>query len=239
MRIFAAVDLRGGAAVQLVGGQPDTERVRWPDPASVARQWVDAGFGAIHVVDLDAALGTGDNGPAVAAIAEAVAGRALLQVGGGLRDDDAVARALDLGADRVILGTRAVEEPGWLEAAARSYPGAVVVAADVRGGKVLSRGWREATTLDAPDLLRRLDPLPLAGILVTDVDREGRQAGANAGLFASLVAATRHPLLAAGGITTPADLEALAAAGVAGAVLGMALYTGRILPAEALTLEET
>lgn len=239
MRVFAAVDVRGGAAVQLVGGRPDAERIRLPDPAAVARQWVDLGFRGLHVVDLDAALGRGDNAGAIADIVRAVAGRATFQVGGGLRDDEAIDRVLALGADRVVVGTRGVEDRGWLERTAAAHPGRVVLAADVKGGVVVSRGWTEATGLDAATFLPDLDPLPLAAILVTDVDREGREAGGDIALFRQLVATTRHPLIAAGGIATAADLGALADAGAAGAVLGMALYSGRIDPADALARETT
>jgi phosphoribosylformimino-5-aminoimidazole carboxamide ribotide isomerase len=239
MKVYAAVDVRGGAAVQLVGGRPENERIRLPDPAAVARGWLDAGFTAIHVVDLDAALGAGDNADAVAAIARAVRGRATLQVGGGVRDGEAVARTLGLCADRVVVGTRGVEDRAWLEAVAAAHPERVVLAADVKGGVVLSRGWTEATGLDAVAFLEGLDPLPLAGVLVTDVDREGREGGADTTLFARLVDATRHPLIAAGGIAAASDIDALARAGAAGAVLGMALYSGRIDPADALALETT
>jgi phosphoribosylformimino-5-aminoimidazole carboxamide ribotide isomerase len=239
MKVFAAVDVRGGAAVQLVGGRPEAERIRLPDPAAVARQWVDVGFRAIHVVDLDAALGTGENRAAVRAIADAVVARATLQVGGGIRDDESVDRTLGLGADRVIVGTRGVEDRAWLAAVAADRPGRIVLAADVKEGVVLSRGWTEATGLDTAAFLEGLDDLPLGAVLVTDVDREGREAGIDTDLFRRLVAATRHPVIAAGGVTSTADLIALRDAGAAGAVLGMALYTGRIDPADALALETT
>jgi phosphoribosylformimino-5-aminoimidazole carboxamide ribotide isomerase len=276
MKVFAAIDLRDGEAVQLVGGDPGDERVRIPDPVAVSRRWLDAGFRHIHVVDLDAALGTGDNGDAIAAIAAAIrepgagtagapygaldpgagaasapgrapqpggrerraeshgARRATLQVGGGIRDDDAVARVLSLGADRAIVGTRAVEDRAWLEAAAARFDGRLVVAADVRGGEVVTRGWTEGTGRDAIAFLRGLDAVPLAGVLVTDVGREGRQEGIDTARFRAVAGATRHPVFAAGGVTTPADLAALTDAGIAGAVLGMALYSGRIDPAAAL-----
>ena len=250
MKVWAAIDLRGGEAVQLVGGDPSVEPVRLPDPAAVAGRWLDAGFSHIHVVDLDAALGDGRNDEAVSAIAAmvrsrredaAVGGSAaappVLQVGGGLRDDDAVARVLRLGAHRAIVGTRAVEDRGWLETAAERWPDRLVVAADVRDGQVVTRGWTEGTGRDAGDFLAGLDPLPLAGVLVTDVGREGRQEGIDGSLFHSLVGTTRHPVIAAGGVTARADLDALAEAGAAGAVLGMALYTGRLDPADALEVE--
>ncbi|HET7322634.1 MAG TPA: HisA/HisF-related TIM barrel protein [Longimicrobiaceae bacterium] len=239
MRSYAAIDLRGGAVVQLVGGDPGEERVRRPDPAAVAREWLDAGFRHLHVVDLDAALGTGANPAAVEAIAAEARGRALLQVGGGLRNDEAVARALRFGADRATVGTRAVGDREWLRRMADRYPARLVVAADVRDGVVLSRGWTRATALEAQAFLAELDELPLAAVLVTDVAREGRQVGVDAPLFQRLVAATRHPVLAAGGIGAAADLRLLERAGAAGAVLGMALYTGRISPADALEMDQS
>lgn len=264
MRVWAAVDLRGGAAVQLVGGDPADERVKLPDPSAVASRWLDAGFSHIHVVDLDAALGSGRNDEAVAAIAAVVRARAraverssgrgpggavatdpssgkgkpVLQLGGGLRDHEAVARALELGADRAVVGTRAVEDRSWLEAEAGRFPDRLVVAADVRDGEIVTRGWTATTGREAAHFVAGLDALPLAGILVTDVGREGRQEGIEGGLFADLVAAARHPVIAAGGVGDPEDLDALRAAGVAGVVLGMALYTGRVHPADALERED-
>jgi phosphoribosylformimino-5-aminoimidazole carboxamide ribotide isomerase len=239
MKVFAAVDLREGAAVQLVGGRLDQERIRLPDPVGVALRWIEAGFRAIHVVDLDAALGTGDNREVVDALARAVAGKAVLQLAGGLRDDEAVDRALRSGADRVVVGTRGIEDPAWLEALARARPGRVVLAADVRGGRIVTHGWTESTDLDAPACIGSLQRYPLAAILITDVDREGGQDGVNVGLFRQLARTTDHPVIAAGGIRSPADLQALARAGMAGAVLGMALYSGRIDPADALAQETT
>lgn len=239
MRIYAAIDLKGGAAVQLVGGDPDDERIRIPDPAAVARRWLDAGFRHLHVVDLDAALSVGRNDGAITGIAAVTTGRATLQVGGGIRDDAAIANALALGADRVVIGTRAVEDRPWLETAARRFPDRLVVAADMRAGQIVTRGWTETTGDDAVSFVVGLDPLPLAAVLVTDVGREGRQEGADTDGFRALCDASRHPIVAAGGITTVNDLAALAAAGAAGAVLGMALYSGRLQPDDALDFEET
>jgi phosphoribosylformimino-5-aminoimidazole carboxamide ribotide isomerase len=155
-------------------------------------------------------------------------------VGGGIRDDDSVRRVLGLGADRVIVGTRAVEDHAWLTAAAERFPGRLVVAADVKRDEVVTRGWTRGTGRDVLDFLGDLDALPLAAVLVTDVDREGRQAGIDPARFRALVHGTRHPVLAAGGVTTADDLADLEAAGVEGAVLGMALYSGQIGPAAAL-----
>lgn len=228
MIAYPAIDLRGGRVVQLVGGRPEAERISLPDPVAVATRWAEAGFRWLHVVDLDAAFGEGDNRDAIRRILRATDLK--VQVGGGVRDDDVAAELLDAGADRVVVGTRAVEDPAWLETLAVRHPGRIVVAADMRDGFVVTRGWTEGTGLEATSFLRRLDPLPLSAILVTDVGREGRMAGADVERFAGLVAATRHPLLASGGIRDLDDLRALARCGAAGAVLGMSLYTGAVDP---------
>jgi len=234
MIVWAAIDLRGGRVVQLVGGKPEDVRVSLPDPVAVAHRWVGEGFEALHVVDLDAALGDGENHAAILAVLEAV--NVPVQVGGGLRDDAAVARVLDAGAARAIVGTRAVEDRAWLEEIVRSNPGRIVVAADVRDGHVVTRGWRAAADIAGADFLRSLDALDLAGILVTDVSREGQLSGVDVARFRSLVAATEHPIIAAGGIASIEDLRMLESSGAAGAVLGMSLYTGTIT-AESITRE--
>ena len=138
-----AVDLRGGRCVQLVGGRPTDERVSLPDPAAVARRWSNMGFNSLHVVDLDAALDAGDNAGVVAEVLAASPADA--QVGGGVRTQDRAETLLALGASRVVVGTRAVDDRAWLEELARACPGRVVVAADVRDGTVLRKGWTEAS----------------------------------------------------------------------------------------------
>jgi phosphoribosylformimino-5-aminoimidazole carboxamide ribotide isomerase len=227
MIAYAAVDLRSGRVVQLVGGRPDAERVSLPDPAAVARRWVDAGFAALHVVDLDAAFGQGDNAAAIEAILSA-AGDVTVHVGGGVRTTERAEVLLTAGATRVVVGTRAVEEPAWLEQLATRYPDRVVVAADVRGDEIVVRGWTAGTGRAAAAFLASLAGIPLGAALVTDVSREGQMLGADVCRFADLVRAAPHPLIASGGIATPDDLAALADAGAAGAVLGMALYTGAL-----------
>ena len=225
-----AVDLRGGRCVQLVGGRPTEERVSLPDPAAVALGWRRQGFRTLHVVDLDAALGTGENRAVVAEVLEAWSGTA--QFGGGLKDDTAVEAALGAGATRVVVGTRAVDDPVWLAELTRTRPDRVMVAADVRGERVLRKGWREASPLALLDLLARLEGLPLAGVLCTDVAREGRMAGIDVEGAARTVSGSRHPVWISGGISSLEDLEALEQAGAAGVVLGMALYTGALDPTE-------
>lgn len=224
-----AVDLRDGRCVQLVGGRPDRERVSLPDPVAVARRWWEMGFHSLHVVDLDAALETGDNRGPVDALCAATA--AVVQVGGGLRSDEAVDAVLRAGADRIVVGTRAVEDRPWLEALALARPARVVVAADVRDGEVLRKGWTESSGLEVTRFVEGLAALPLAGVLCTDVGREGRLAGIDARSMAAVVTASPHPVWVSGGITTMDDLRRLEQAGAAGAVLGMALYTEALDPA--------
>lgn len=224
MKVIPAIDLRDGACVQLVGGCYADERIRLPDPLAVARQWRAAGFGSLHVVDLDAATGRGSNGPLVAQLVQ----QGDVQVGGGVRDEAAIERLLGLGAARVVIGTRGVEDPAWLAAMAEHFPQRLVLAADVRERTVLTRGWTRTTRLEVGALLAQIDVLPLAGVLVTAVHHEGLQQGTDLELFRTAAAATRLPLCASGGITTVQDLRSLQHVGCRAAVLGMALYTGRL-----------
>lgn len=226
MIVMPAVDIRDGACVQLVGGDYQAERVRLPDPAGVAAGWRAAGYPEIHVVDLDAATGQGDNTDAVAAIVSRLGGG--VQVGGGVRSTERVAALIESGVDRVVVGTRALEDPAWLTTIAEAYPGRIVVAADVRGREVVTRGWATGTGRTIGEVLAALEPLPLAGVLVTAVHVEGSLGGADLALVAWAVKSTRHPVQASGGIRDLDDLKALRAAGAARAVAGMAFYTDRL-----------
>lgn len=218
-----AVDLKGGRCVQLVGGRPEDERVSLPDPVAVAQQWWDLGFGTLHLVDLDAALGSGDNFEVLRELVTATP--AVTQVGGGIRDDQRAEALLDAGADRIVVGTRALDDPAWLGELATRHPGRVMVAADTRDGIVLRKGWTQESGLTVEDFLRRLDGLLLAGVLATDVGREGRLAGIHRDATAATVVASSHPVWISGGVTTEDELAYLQEVGAAGAVLGMALYT--------------
>lgn len=226
MIAIPAVDLKGGRCVQLVGGRPEHERVSLPDPLAVARRWWDTGFSALHVVDLDAALGSGDNAAVVAALATVTP--ALTQAGGGVRDDERADALLAAGIDRVVVGTRAVDDPDWLQALAGRHPGRIVVAADTRDAYVVRKGWTERAGLTIGDFLERLEGLPLAAVLTTDVGVEGRMQGMNRTDLARTLRWSRLPVIASGGVTTEDDLAWLEDHGAAGAVLGMALYTGTL-----------
>jgi phosphoribosylformimino-5-aminoimidazole carboxamide ribotide isomerase len=230
MIAIPAIDLREGACVQLTGGDYSREEVRLPDPLEVARHWTEAGFTWLHVIDLDAATGRGSNERTVHSLLELE--NAHVQVGGGLRDTDAVARMFDEGADRVIVGTRALEDEDWCDEIAHAYPGRIIVAADVRQRRVVTRGWSRSLTRDVIDVIEDLNALPLAAVLVTAVHREGGMQGTDLFLMEDVVEASEHPLMAAGGVASVADLRILEDRGVDAAVLGMALYTGALNPRE-------
>jgi phosphoribosylformimino-5-aminoimidazole carboxamide ribotide isomerase len=226
MIAIPAVDLRDGACVQLVGGSYADERIRLDDPAAVACRWEQLGFRRLHVVDLDAATGRGEN----EGVVERILSRsgAAVQVGGGIRFASQVQRLLCKGARYVVVGTRAVENPAWLHDLAFHHPGSVIVAADVRERNVVTHGWDHVLPTDILALVDQLAALPLAGVLVTAVHVEGRMAGPDLDLVDDIVKRTRHPLIASGGVGTLDDLRALERRNVAGAVIGMALYTGAL-----------
>src|SRR5688572_1939197 len=187
-----AVDLREGRCVQLVGGRPEEEKVSLPMPSNVALKWWDTGFKQLHVVDLDAAMGKGDNNGLVGEVV--VASPAETQVGGGVRDDDRAEFLFAAGANRVIVGTRAVDDPAWLARLVKRFPGRIIVAADVRDGVVLRKGWTESSRLKVDAFLEGLSELDLAGILCTDVDREGRMQGIDLPEMKAVIAASKHPV---------------------------------------------
>lgn len=234
MLAIPALDLRGGACVQLIGGSYDAEAIRIADPVAVAHQWCDAGFSNLHIVDLDAATGRGSNAKLIARIVGETPMHC--QVGGGIRDTDTISRLLESGAECVVLGTRALEEPEWLEIAAAQFPGRIIVAADTADRQIVTHGWMRTTATTVTDAVRSLAQLPLAAILVTAVHREGRMEGTDLELMRSVVEASRLPVQASGGISTVADLHSLAALGIQSAVLGMALYT-RALDARSTATE--
>lgn len=229
MIVIPALDLREGACVRLEGGSFTEEKIRLGDPAQVARDWAEHGFAWLHVVDLDAATGRGDNAATVREILHT--SEIPVQVGGGVRDEAGVERLLDAGAAYVVLGTRALEDPRWLEELVERFPAQLVVAADVRDRTVVTRGWSRSLYRNVERVVDELAELPLAAIKVTAVHRQGRLAGADFALMERVVeAAGDVPVLASGGVSSLADLRILAECGVAGTLVGMALYTGDVDP---------
>lgn len=226
MIVVPAVDLRGGHCVQLVGGDYADERVRLDDPRAVARDWARMGFSRLHVVDLDAATGRGHNEDVTRGILRDATVH--VQVGGGVRDDVAIERLIDDGATWVVVGTRAVEDDHWREEMAYRFPGRLIIAADVRERQVVTKGWDTTTQLTVTDFIEDMGPLPLAGLLVTAVHKEGKMEGTDIPLMQDVAEASPWPVFASGGVTTVDDLRALEHRGIFGAVIGMALYTGAL-----------
>ncbi len=221
-----AVDLRAGRCVQLVGGDYDAEQIRLDDPVAVARDWVREGFTRLHVVDLDAATGRGGNTDLIREILRTAG--VPVQVGGGVRDEARIERLLDEGAEWVVVGTRAVEDEDWRREMAHRFPGRLIVAADVRERLVVTKGWAETSRVNVVDFVEELSVLPLAGVLVTAVHLEGKMQGTDLPLMEDVAEACAWPVFASGGVTSLEDMRALEHRGLAGAVLGMALYTGAI-----------
>jgi phosphoribosylformimino-5-aminoimidazole carboxamide ribotide isomerase len=223
MIAIPAVDIREGRCVQLVGGRPEDERVSLPDPAAVASRWHAEGFASLHVVDLDAALGSGDNADAIEKLVAAT--DVDIQVGGGIRTEERVELLLAAGVDRAVIGTKALDAPDWLADVASRWPNRVMIALDTRDGMILRKGWTEATALRVEAYLPTLADLPLAGVLSTDVGREGRLEGIDRNGCERVINASPHPVCISGGITTIDELHFLEGAGAASVVLGMAIYT--------------
>jgi phosphoribosylformimino-5-aminoimidazole carboxamide ribotide isomerase len=228
MRVIPAIDLRDGACVQLVGGSYADERVRIEDAPAVADNWARLGFDRIHLVDLDAATGRGSNRE----IVRAILGRRKIEVqyGGGVRDLDTIGELLAAGASEVVLGTRAVEDRAWLEEAVTTYPNRIIVAADTKGRQLATHGWAEAGSQTVTDFVDEVGSLPLAAILVTAIEREGRMEGPDLSLMRDLALGSKLPLQASGGIRSVDDIRRLDGLGISAVIIGMALYTGALDP---------
>ncbi len=229
MIVIPAIDLKDGRCVRLVEGRADTATVFGDDPVAWARRWAAEGARRLHVVDLDGAFAGGPRHAAViAAMVEAVAPLAV-EVGGGLRDLATVGAALATGARWAILGTGAALDPAFLETASARWPGQILVGVDAVDGRVAVDGWTRVLPLTALELARRAAAVGAAGVIYTDVRRDGTGRGPNLETTVALAAAAGLPVIASGGIAGVEDLVRLAAIpGVVGAIVGRALYTGAV-----------
>jgi phosphoribosylformimino-5-aminoimidazole carboxamide ribotide isomerase len=226
MILYPAIDLRHGKVVQLVGGDPKQVAVERPSADEQASAWEEAKATWVHVVDLDAAFGERNQWSQLPRI---LGRRLRVQFGGGIRSMTQVQQLLELGVERVVVGTQGVKNPAWVKELCVIFPGKVVLAVDARGRDVVVKGWTESTGLDVVELARSLDGAGLAAFLYTNVAKEGRLQGIDKAVVQDLRKNTpKTPLLVSGGITTMADLDWLAAQGIDGAVLGMAVYTGAL-----------
>ena len=234
--LYPAIDLKGGQVVRLKRGEMDQATIYADDPAAQAQRFIEAGFTWVHMVDLDGAFaGKPANAAAVRAIIAAVPG-AKLQLGGGIRSMDTAEAWLAAGVSRIILGSAAVKDPDFARAACREFPGQVALGIDARDGMVATEGWAETSDVSATDLARRFEDSGAAAVIYTDIARDGMLTGVNVSATAALARAVRLPVIASGGVAGVEDIVALRAegAGIEGAILGRALYDGRIEPKQAL-----
>jgi phosphoribosylformimino-5-aminoimidazole carboxamide ribotide isomerase len=223
-----ALDLKGGACVQVATRSYDHELIRIPDPVGVALAWRQYGFNHLHVVDLDALAGRGNNDPTIDAILGST--DAEVQVGGGIRTRDSIDQLLNEGAARVVIGAHALEDPSWLEEMASTFPGHIVAAIDVRDNKVLSHGWTAPHSRLALDVVEEIGDLPLGGLLVTIANRESTLQGRDLAFLEDVTEAIEFPLFADCSVGKVNDLRALADRGVAAAIVGINLYSGAMNP---------
>lgn len=229
--VIPAVDLENGEVVQLVQGKRGTGS-RYGDPLAAASRWVDAGATTLHIVDLDGAFeGERRNASIVKDIIDTTP--VSVQVGGGIRSETDAISLLELGVDRVILGTLAIEHPSVVETLSEKYPAGVMVSLDAKDGNVVVAGWQEDTGLDPVVAATRYEELGAAAILFTNVDVEGQLAGVNPEPVRELADAVSIPVVASGGVSTVEDIKVLNSAGAAAAVVGTALYNGRFTLHEA------
>ena len=236
LTLYPAIDLKGGQVVRLSRGEMDQATVYSADPGAQARAFADAGFGWVHVVDLDGAFaGKPANADAVRAILAAVPG-VPVQLGGGIRTMAVAEAWLAAGVARIILGSAAVKDPAFARAACRAFPGRVALGIDAKDGMVATEGWADVSDVAAVELARRFEDAGAAAIITTDIARDGMLSGVNVAATAAMARAVAVPVIASGGVAGVGDIAALRAAkaGIEGVILGRALYEARLTPAEAL-----
>jgi phosphoribosylformimino-5-aminoimidazole carboxamide ribotide isomerase len=241
LTLYPAIDLKDGACVRLRRGEMDQATVYSDDPGAQARVWQAAGCRWLHVVDLNGAFaGRPVNQDAVAAILANVT--IPVQLGGGIRDLAGIARWLEAGISRVILGSAAAKDPKLVHEACRAHPGCIAVGIDARDGFVATEGWAETSTMRATELARRFEDAGVSAVIFTDIGRDGMLTGLNLEQTLELAAGISTPVIASGGVGSLDDLAALkqatasAAGRIEGVIVGRALYDGRVEPAAALAL---
>ncbi len=238
MILYPAIDIKDGVCVRLLRGDMNVATIFNTDPADQAGAFAAAGFEWLHLVDLNGAFeGRPVNRAAVEAILAAVAIPA--QLGGGIRNMATIEAWLEAGVARVILGTVAVKDPELVRTACREFPGRIALGIDARDGRVAVEGWAEVSEIETLDLARRFEDAGAAAVIYTDISRDGALQGVNVEATAALARATELPVIASGGVAALTDIEALMAVekdGIQGAIIGRALYDGRLDPAAALAL---
>ena len=233
MELWPAIDILQGRCVRLRQGDYRQPTLFSPDPVQMAVHWVEQGAQRLHLVDLDAARsGRPVNADVVRRILQEV--QVPCQVGGGIRSQEAIQQWLELGVSRLVCGTQALRDPDWFAQMCQQYPQRLVLGIDARAGRVAIQGWQETSQVLATDLARQVQSLPVAAIVYTDIERDGMMQGPNFPAIEQMVRCTRVPVIASGGISSVEDLRRLRGLGVAGCIVGRALYQGAFTLAEAL-----
>jgi len=234
MVVIPAIDILQGRCVRLTQGDYGNPTIYSDDPAAVAADLAESGAKRVHVVDLDAARGSGSNRDLIKGLLKRE--DLQVQVGGGIRTNDAVDAWLDAGASAVVLGTVAVRDPRLLERSAHRYPGRLIAALDIRDNRAAVSGWTQTEPVMIGALVGRWDPLPLAGVILTCIDRDGTMTGPDLESLKRLRAMTGLTLQYSGGVSSLDDIANVAAAGAQAVILGKALYEGKVSLAQALAL---
>jgi phosphoribosylformimino-5-aminoimidazole carboxamide ribotide isomerase len=233
MYIIPAIDLRDGKCVRLIQGQYDRQITYEDDPVRQAQQFIADGAQWLHIVDLDGAkLGKPINTDTISAIA--VLGKLRIEVGGGLRDEPAIKQLLDLGVERVIIGTKAVSDFEWFSQMVEKFSGKIVLGLDAHGAKIATEGWTKDTNRTLLDFAVKVAKLPIAAIIYTDISRDGMMTGPNIERTKALVDAVDVPIIASGGVTIVEDVKNLVKTGVDAAIIGRSLYEGTLRLADAI-----
>jgi phosphoribosylformimino-5-aminoimidazole carboxamide ribotide isomerase len=232
MLLIPAIDLKDGHCVRLRQGDMSDATIFSEDPAAMARHWVDAGARRLHLVDLNGAVtGKPKNEAAIRSIIDEVAGEIPVQLGGGIRDLDTIERYLDDGLSFVIIGTAAVKNPGFLHDACGAFAGHIIVGLDAKDGRVATDGWSKLTGHDVLGLAKKFEDYGIEAVIYTDIGRDGMLSGVNIEATVRLARELRVPVFASGGVASLDDIDqlcAIAADGVEGAILGRALYEGKL-----------
>lgn len=241
LEVIPAIDLKEGRCVRLVQGQIDKETVYYEDPLQAARMWDARGAPRIHVVDLDGAIsGSPRNLPVIERITKGVS--IPIQVGGGIRTQEDILRYLEIGVERVILGTLVCQDPEYVQRLAETHPQKILLGLDAKEGYVAVRGWQDVTRARAVDVIRRYPRIPVAAIVYTDIQRDGMLVGPNLPAIEEVCRNSPFPVIASGGVTSREDLGALAVMaplGLIGAIVGKALYSGHLNYREALKVVQS
>ena len=228
MIVIPAVDVLDHKVVQLVGGMPGSQQVVLEDPFEVAMDWVAKGAPYLHLVDLDAAFGKEDNSDVFCRIIREAG--VPVEVGGGIRTEEQIAKYVKAGAERIVVGTKAVTDTGWLKEMANKFPNKLMLGLDMKDGKIAIKGWQESAPIAVEQMFRILETVPVVAVLHTDINVEGQQGGINRERVDRFCKDCPVTVIISGGVTTEDDAKAAAKSGAGGVVVGMALYKGTMKP---------